>query len=168
MALTELGVKSAKPRDKEYMLGDGRGLWLLVKPDGKKYWRLRYWVDNKERKISLGVYPTVGLKDARVKRDELFKVREKGDDPVEVLNAQKEYNIYTFKHIAEEWLQKHMADKKESYIKSVKLRMNKYILPEFGDIPMKEITSGAILKLCRKIEARGTVETAARVKTVIG
>ena len=168
LALTELGVKSAKPRDKEYMLGDGRGLWLLVKPDGKKYWRLRYWVDNKERKISLGVYPTVGLKDARVKRDELFKVREKGDDPVEVLNAQKEYNIYTFKHIAEEWLQKHMADKKESYIKSVKLRMNKYILPEFGDIPMKEITSGAILKLCRKIEARGTVETAARVKTVIG
>ena len=71
------------------MLGDGRGLWLLVKPDGKKYWRLRYWVGDKERKISLGVYPTVGLKDARAKRDELFKMRDKGDAPVENLNAKK-------------------------------------------------------------------------------
>ncbi|MBR1602185.1 MAG: tyrosine-type recombinase/integrase [Synergistaceae bacterium] len=168
MALTELGIKSAKPRDKEYMLGDGHGLWLLVKPDGKKYWRLRYWIGDKERKISLGVYPTVGLKDARAKRDELFKVREKGADPVEVLNAQKEDDICTFKHIAEEWLQKHMADKKESYIKSVKLRLNNYILPEFKDMPIKEITSGMVLKLCRKIEARGIVETAARVRSVIG
>ena len=168
MALTELGIKSAKPRKKEYMLGDGHGLWLLVKPDGKKYWRMRYWVGDKERKISLGVYPIVGLKDARVKRDELFKVRDRGDDPAEVLNAQKDDNICTFKHIAEEWLQKHMADKKESYIKSINLRLNKYILPEFGDMSMKEITSGAILKLCRKIEDRGSIETAARVKTVIG
>ncbi|MBR1603959.1 MAG: DUF4102 domain-containing protein [Synergistaceae bacterium] len=68
-------------------------LWLLVKPDGKKYWRLRYWVGDKERKISLGVYPTVGLKDARIKRDELFKIRDKGDDPAETLNAKKMHRI---------------------------------------------------------------------------
>ena len=61
-----------------------------------------------------------------------------------------------------------MCDKRASYIKSVKLRMNNYILPELKDTPIKEITSGVILKLCRKIEARGTVETAARVKSVIG
>ena len=125
-------------------------------------------VGDKERKISLGVYPIVGLKDARSKRDELFKMRDRGDDPVEVLNAQKEDNICTFKHITEEWLQKHMVDKKESYIKSVNLRLNKYILPEFGDMPMKEITSGAILKLCRKIEDRGTAETAVKVRGVMG
>ena len=73
MALTELGIKQAKPREKDYMLNDDRGLCLLVKPNGGKYWRLRYWQDTKEKRLSLGVYPIVTLKEAREKRDELRK-----------------------------------------------------------------------------------------------
>lgn len=61
-----------------------------------------------------------------------------------------------------------MSDKKSSYLRTINLRLQKYIFPEFENMPMNEITSGVILKLCRKIEARGTIETAARVKVIIG
>ena len=75
--------------------------------------------------------------------------------------------IFTFGEIAEEWFLKRMTDKKPSYLRTIKLRLNRYILPELKDIPLNEITSGVVLKLCRNIEARGTIETAARVKVII-
>ena len=69
--LTELQVKSAKPKDKRYMMRDDKGLYLRVDPSGNKYWILRYWEQKKEHQISLGPYPDLSLKDARIKRDEL-------------------------------------------------------------------------------------------------
>jgi hypothetical protein len=63
--LTDTGIKKAKSKDKRYMLTDGEGLYLEIMPSGKKYWRLRYWIDKKEYKKSLGPYPTVSLKEAR-------------------------------------------------------------------------------------------------------
>ena len=164
MALTELGVKSAKPRDKEYMLGDGRGLWLLVKPDGKKYWRLRYWVGDKERKISLGVYPTVGLKDARAKRDELCKIRDKGDDPAEVLNAKKNEVNLSFEFIAREWIDKQLEGvTTKRHVRSVANRLRDYVFPRIGDKNIKEITAPQILDILRKIEEQEKIYTAHQV-----
>ena len=153
MALTELGVKSAKPRDKEYMLGDGRGLWLLVKPDGKKYWRLRYWVGDKERKISLGVYPTVGLKDARIKRDELFKMPDKGDDPAETLSAKKDVQDLAFESIAREWIDKQLKGiTTKKHVRAVTNRLRYHAFPMLGNKNIKEITAPQILDVLRKIE----------------
>ena len=164
MALTELGVKSAKPRDKEYMLGDGRGLWLLVKPDGKKYWRLRYWVGDKERKISLGVYPIVGLKDARNKRDELFKIRENGDDPVEILNSKKETVNLSFENIAHEWIDKQLKDvTTKRHVRAVTNRLRDYVFPIIGNKNIKEITAPQILEVLRKIEEQERNYTAHQV-----
>ena len=73
-----------------------------------------------------------------------------------------------FGEITAEWLKKKMSGKKDSYLHTIRLRLKNYILPEFENLSLEEITSGQILKLCRKLEDRGTIETAARVKTLIG
>ena len=108
LALTETAIKAAKPKDKPYMLRDDRGLWLLIVPGGGKYWRLRYWVDGKEKKISLGTYPSVTLKEARERRDALHKTRAEGIDPAEAMRGRKSPSESTFGHMAQEWLDKQL------------------------------------------------------------
>ena len=108
--------------------------------------------------MTIGSFPEVSLREARTRAVE---------ERVRLFTPEAEVKN-TFREIAEEWLKVRMAGKKPSYLKVVKLRLNRYILPELGNFTLNEITSGVILKLCRKIEARGTIETAARVKVVIG
>ena len=162
--LTELQIKGAKPKEKPYMLRDDRGLYLRVDGSGRKYWILRYWEQKKEHQISLGPYPDLSLKDARLKRDEIQTGRAKGKSPT--LRTAKVPQ--TFSDAADEWLTVRMNDKAESYLRTVRFRLNKYILPALGAWPLREITSGNILQVCRRIEATGHDETAKRVKTVIG
>ena len=80
--LTELQVKSAKPKEKRYMIRDDKGLYLRVDTSGNKYWILRYWEQKKEHQISLGPYPDLSIKDARIKRDEIQTARAKGESPL--------------------------------------------------------------------------------------
>ena len=77
--LTELEVKNAKPRNISYMIRDEKSLYLRVDPSGCKYWILRFWENKKEHKKSLGPYPELSLKDARLKRDELQAARARGE-----------------------------------------------------------------------------------------
>ena len=158
--LSELIIKQAKPKDKKYCISDGRGLVVEIRPNGQKYFIVRAFQDGKEKRKHVGIYPEMSLREARVKaveaRRDIFAA------PAEVKSK------ITFGEVAQEWLKKRMNDKADKYVEKTKLRLNKYILPEFKDTPIKEITSGAILKLCRKIEARGVIDTAARVKGVIG
>ena len=79
--LTELEVRNAKPKEKPYRLIDGDGLHLEILPAGYKYWHLRYWVDKKEKRVSLGVYPRISLKEAREKRDAFKNDLAHGIDP---------------------------------------------------------------------------------------
>ena len=81
MALTDTGTRSAKPKAQPYKLADERGMFLLVNPNGAKWWRLKYRFDGKEKLLSLGVYPDVGLKDAREKREAARKLLASGVDP---------------------------------------------------------------------------------------
>ena len=105
----------------------------LVKPDGKKYWRMRYWIGDKERKISLGVYPIVGLKDARAKRDELLKMREMGDAPAETLNAKKKEVNLSFEFIARELTDKQLKGiNTKNHVRAVTNRLKYYIFPILG------------------------------------
>ena len=162
--LTELQVKNAKTKEKPYMLRDDRGLYLRVDPSGRRYWILRYWEQKKEHQLSLGPYPDLSLKDARLKRDEIQTGRAKGKSP-----SLKSANIpQTFSEVAREWLKVRMKDKAEGYLKTIHYRLNKYILPILGAFPLKEITSGNILHICRRVEDTGHDETAKRVKTIIG
>ncbi|MBQ9565244.1 MAG: integrase arm-type DNA-binding domain-containing protein, partial [Synergistaceae bacterium] len=160
MALNDLMVRQAKPQEKKYTLSDGRGLILEVRPNGRKYWVVRVWKDGKERRRHIGQYPEMSLKDARM---QAASVREQ---PLG-LTADAMGSI-TFGEIVEEWLEKRMSGKAASYMRSLKLRVNNYILPEFKDVELKSITSGAILRLCRNIEALGNIDTAVRVKMLIG
>ena len=162
--LTELQVKGAKPKEKTYMIRDDRGLYLRVDTFGRKYWILRYWEQKKEHQISLGPYPDLSLKDARIKRDEIQTARAKGQSP----SRKTVQAPQTFSQTANEWLTVRMKDKAENYLRTIRFRLNKYILPALGDWPLKEITSGNILQVCRHIESTGHDETAKRVKTVIG
>ena len=162
--LTELQVKNAKPRNNSYMIRDDKGLYLRVDPSGRKYWILRYWENSKEHKLSLGPYPDLSLKDARIKRDEIQTDRAKGKSPA--LRGEK--TIQLFSEVVNEWLKIRMKDKAEMYLKVINLRLNKYILPNLGTLPLDNITSGMILQICRNIENDGHDETAKRVKMIIG
>ena len=162
--LTELQVKGAKPKDKPYMVRDDRGLYLRIDASGRKYWILRYWEQKKEHQISLGPYPEISLKDARIKRDEIQTARAKGESPT----LRPARVPQQFSEAADEWLTVRMKDKAEGYLRTIRFRLNKYILPALGSWPLREITSGHILQLCRAVEDTGHEETAKRVKTVIG
>ena len=162
--ITELQVKSAKPKDKPYMIRDDRGLYLRVDPSGRKYWILRTWTAGKERKASLGPYPALGLKDARTRRDEIHAARARGEDPFQKTPKRAE----TFAQVVDEWLSVKMAAKAPSYRRVIELRLARYILPALGDARLDEITPGNVLRLCRRIEDGGHIETALRVKVIIG
>ena len=80
MALSDMAIKKAKPREKIYTLKDADGLYLEIKPSGKKYWRLRYWIDSKENRLSLGEYPLISLAEARSRRDDKRRMIKDGVD----------------------------------------------------------------------------------------
>lgn len=159
MPLTELMVKQAKARDRAYTMSDGNGLILEVRPSGAKYWIVRYWEKGKERRKSLGPYPEVSL---RVARDRNIDLRR-------ALKSGKPSDTETFALVAEEWFKKRVEPSiSEKHIRTIRFRLDSYVLPIFGTSKLNEITSSTVLALCRKIEERGVVETAHRVKLIIG
>lgn len=87
--LTDTEIKAIKPREKDYTVADGNGLQLTIKPDGKKIWEIRYTINGKAKKTTAGTYPTVSLKDARLKRDELKARVSIGIDPIEAKRKAK-------------------------------------------------------------------------------
>jgi len=168
--LTENEVKKAKPTDKPYKIADGGGMYLLVKPTGGKYWHLAYRFNNKQKLLALGVYPDVSLKEARIKREAARKLLQKGTDPSEAKKEEKRLSILqaenTFEAIANEWL----SNKTKLQANTVKTYHHylSYVFEAFGQKPITDVTSPDILALCRKIEAKGTIETAHRIKMTCG
>jgi len=161
--LTETQIKAVKPKEKPYKLFDGGGMYLLVNPDGSRWWRLKYRFAGKERGISLGIYPTTGLKRARAKRVEAKKLLADGIDPSARRQTAKVSHAVTLELIAHEWLALHQA--KLAAITLDKARwMLGLILPKLGSKPIGTITPPELLAELRKIEANGTHETATRTK----
>ncbi len=154
MALTEIIIKNAKPKEKPYSLSDGRGLILDIRPNGSKYWIARLWIDGKEKRKSLGSYPNVSLKAARDKNYEIRKEDKRGPS-----------GEYSFKELASEWFNSViLPDKSKNYIRTVELRLNKYLIPEFGNRKLNEITPNMILLFCRQIEKEGLIDTSHRLR----
>jgi len=162
MSISDIAAKSAKPKDKPYRLHDDRGLYLRVDPNGAKYWILRYWLNGREHQKSLGTYPLLSLREAREKRDELHKARARGD----ILTDKR--RLPTFADVTEDWLHVRMTGKAAGYLKCIHFRLKKYILPALGDFPIDRITTGDVLRMCRRIENLGYIETAQRVKVLVG
>ena len=159
MALSDLTVRTAKPREKDYKLADGGGLYLLVTPTGGKLWRLKFRVDGREKKLAIGTYPAIGLSDARKRRDDAREVLAAGADPSrekqQAKHRAKVSAANTFGEIANEFLAKRRreglsastADKSDYYIS----RMG----PVFARLPIAEIAAPDVLAVLRRIEATG-------------
>ncbi|EKN4695810.1 integrase arm-type DNA-binding domain-containing protein [Yersinia ruckeri] len=164
MALTDVKVRSAKTEDKPYKLTDSDGMHLLVHPNGSKYWRLRYRYLGKENTLALGVYPTLSLSEARVKRDAARKLIAEGSDPSEVKRAKKALPdaTQTFEVIARRW---HAANKQWSEQHSAKVLKNleMYLFPVNGTRDIASLRTPDLLIPIRVAENAGFLEVSARL-----
>ena len=169
--LSAMQVSKAKPRDKDYKLFDGKGLYLLVTSTGGKLWRLKYSYGDKEKQLSFGAYPEITLDDARVKRDTARNLIANGVDPSEVKKAQKAAAIIcsenSFEVVAREWHERHKPTWAESHAYWVMRRLEQYVFPDIGTRPIAELKAPDVLNVLRRIESVA-LETAHRVKFVFG
>ncbi len=167
MPLTDSAIKTAKPKEKPYKLSDAHGLYLEITPNGSKLWRLKYRVAGKEKKLSFGAYPAIGLQQARKKRDEARQLLAEGKDPSAERQAEKaaqQSNGLTFETLAREWhayrvprWAKSTADKTAAYLESD-------LLPALGKRPVKAITRPELVELIRRIEDRGAHNVAKKCR----
>lgn len=166
MSLTDVAVRNAKPAEKSQRLFDSNGLYLEVSPTGGKWWRLKYRIDGKEKRLSLGTYPDVSLKDARDRRDEARKLMASGIDPGEHRKATKaaraERSANSFEVIGREWFEKNRPTWAASHADKIIRRLENDVFPWLGGKAIAEITAPDVLAVLRRIEGRGTLDTAHR------
>ena len=172
MPLTEIKVKSIKPEAKAKRYFDGGGMYLEVSPKGSKYWRFKYRFGGKEKRLALGVYPDVSLKDAREKLSDARKLLDQEIDPSQHKKDKKllrvEASKNSFRAISEEWIKKQANGWSEIHTTKVQRMLNKDLLPWLGTRPISEITPRELLNVLRKLEDRGALESAKRTKQVAG
>lgn len=172
MQLTDTAIRKAKPGEKLAKMFDERGLFLLITPSGGKWWRFKYRFDNKEKLLSLGVYPDVGLKDARERREEARKQVAAGIDPAKHRKAQKTAQVdratNSFEIVAREWVTKRSSTWSASHGNRIIRRFERDIFPWIGGKPIAAITPQQLLAVVRKIEERGALETAHRALSNCG
>jgi hypothetical protein len=178
-------VKTAGESGKARKLSDGGGLVFEARPTGSGWWRLRYWIDSKEGMPSLGTYPETGLRNARDKRGVACKLIAAGGDPGEVRKTDKAERAQvreaqaladaglpgpgTFEAVAREWLStQHEVKVSAGHVERTRMRLEQDAFPWLGRRPVGEIEPPELLACLRRIEARGAIETAHRVKYACG
>lgn len=154
--LTALRVKNVKPADKTQRLFDGGGLYLEVSPRGGKWWRLKYRYAGKGKRISLGVYPDVTLKEARDRRYQARKLLDDYIDPSEhrqsILARIRTSAANTFEVVAREWFAQHEPTWAQSHSSKIIRRLEKDIFPWVGRKPIDGISPPQLLEVVRRIE----------------
>jgi len=172
MPLTDIALRNAKPKDKPYKLTDWGGLYVLVNKKGYKYWRYDYRYQGKRKTLALGVYPAIGLKQARIKHEEARELLGKGIDPAIQRKVEKvtqiKNNQNNFEAVAREWHEKHKHTWTEGHAKTILHRLNVNIFPYIGFRAISEIEPPDILAPLRIIEERGAVHTAHRIRALCG
>ncbi|KWR74866.1 tyrosine-type recombinase/integrase [Pseudomonas sp. PI1] len=167
MPLTDSAIKVAKPKDKPYKLSDTQGLYLLINPNGSKLWRLKYRVDGKEKGLSFGAYPAVTLQQARQQRDEARQQLAQGADPGEQKKAAKQARKaeeLTFEKLAREWYAYNAPRWAESTAYKARLYLENDLIPGIGSRAVASITRPDLVDLVRKVEARGTLNAAGKIR----
>ncbi len=172
MKLTDSIIKAAKPKDKRYNLADGKGLVLLVQPDGQKAWRIRYYFNEKEKMLSLGFYPGVSLAAARQEHTRFKELLAKSIDPSENRKEEKQQAAIaaanSFESVARQWWNHWKHDKTERHADYTIRRMETDIFPAIGAKPVNDITAAQLIAMIRKVESRGALDIAKRVLTMCG
>ena len=167
MPLSDAAIRRIQPSTKTFRLFDGGGLYLEVAPRGGRWWRLKYRFDGKEKRLSLGVYPDVGLKLARDRRDEARKLLANDVDPGEHRKAAKaakgERAANSFEVIAREWFEKFEPNWVENHSDKIISRLERDLFPWIGGRPIAEVKAPELLACLRRVEARGALETAHRM-----
>lgn len=170
-ALNNVACKNATAGGRKIKkLHDGGGLYLWVYANGCKYWRLRYKMRDKEKSMSLGVYPQVGLKEAREEADKQRKKIKDGIDPSIARKIEKQQHDddarNSFEAVAMEWHSKQTNIWSEKYAGDVLCRLKKNVFPYLGNVPIREITARQLLNTIHIIEQRGSYDQAHRVSQV--
>ena len=183
--LTDKEIKAAKPRAKEYKLFDGGGLYLSITPKGQKWWRIKYRFEDKEKRLSLGVYPATTLGAARAKREEIKEMIAKGIDPAQERKADKETKRIeevksqnTFYTISQAWLKSYEGEVSESYHAKLGKALENYCYPTYTlkdksklsikDKPIDEVTRLDVIAILEALKDRGIEETARRTAMLLG
>lgn len=164
--LTTTEVKNYKAESKMYKKPDGKGLWLVVKPNGNKSWRYDFRYGDKNLSMSFGIYPEVGLKQAREKRDEAREQLSKNNNPISIKRIKKASESLTLQNVIEEWLELRKRSTSEATITQNE-RIIKNITNWLGTVAIKDIKRTDIIFALEKMQNRGVVESAHRLLSLI-
>ena len=168
MPLTETQAKNAKPRERAYKLADSEGLFLLVQPNGTKLWRMKYRVAGKEKLLSFGAYPALGIAAARDKRKAAKALLAEGKDPMKAKGEVISENGDTFYMVAKRWHENRQSALNPAHAERVWSRMERDVFPSLGQKLIHEITAPEVLDMIRRIETRGALDISRRAKQGVG
>jgi integrase len=168
--LTPSAVANAKPQAKPYKLRDERAMYLLVRPDGARWWRFDYRRPGtgKRNTLSLGTFPDVPLRKARERREAARKLLADGIDPGAKRKAETAASADTFEAVAREWFAKHAPGWALGHSSKIIRRLELDVFPWIGGNPIANIAAPDVLAVLRRIESRGAIETTYRARTNIG
>jgi hypothetical protein len=172
MALTDIQIRNAKTKDKQYKLSDSGGLYILMHPNGAKYWRLKYRVAGKEKVLSLGAYPIVTLGAAREKA---LKAKEMLLSDIDPSQAKRERKLQSkadaensFESVARCWHENQKHSWTERHANYVLRRMAADLFPSLGARAIESIKAPGLLTVLKVIEARGAIDIAHRALQTCG
>lgn len=168
MALTDLEIKTARYGVGKSKLFDGFGLFLWLKPNGSKLWRLKYRISGTEKQLPLGIYPSVTLRQARQAGDEARKLLGRGIDPALKRKAEKISTGTTFDDVAIDYLKLHEHEQSATTQRKAKQQLRDFVSKHIGRRPVGEIKAPEVLVMLKRIEAAGSLETCRKVKELCG
>ena len=174
-ALTDRNILHAKSKDKQYKIFDGKGLFVLIHPNGSKYFRWEYKFEGKRKTYAIGVYPETTLKQARDERLEAQKLVNEGSDPVNVrkkikseqklvLKAKQGLDQLSFKNVAMKWWKRESLNQTEKHAREARRSLENHVFPHIGFKRTNEITTKEVKSLLLDLEGQGKGETAHRVQ----
>jgi len=170
LSLTDTKIKNAKPKEKDYKLSDGRGLYLLITKSGGKHWKLKYYFETKEQKLSLGAYPDISLLKARELREVYKSQIANGINPSQELKRKKEANkvlvvknLNTFEKLARERLLNIEDRISETHHKRSLRGLENDCFPFIGHLPMDEVEASHIIEILQVMVKRGVQDSAKKV-----
>ena len=172
MPLSDRAIRNLAPKGRPYKKGDSGGLFMLVMPNGARWWRFKYRFGGKHKLLSLGVYPAVTLAKARSKRNAFRDLLADGTDPGAKRKADKREalgrEVNSFEYVAREWYTKQAAKWTAHHADDVRRRLERNLFPDLGGEPIAEVTAPMLLAAARKVESRGAHDLAHRMVGVAG
>lgn len=168
MPLNDRQIKNAKPSEKQYKLSDGHSLYVLIKPNGGKYWRFDYTIDGKRKTLSIGTYPTISLAEARQAAEDARRLVANGQSPSEAKQQEKQIKqaamLHTFEYLAMQWHRANAHRWKQIHADRIISEMQKDVFPFLGQKQIDDISVADIKVLIERIAGRGANVTAEKVR----